>query len=127
MFDSDSKTLSILKFIKYMAVQFVLFDAIGTTISEKNSKNSIIISSFIASFAAENIHLAFEEVNKQRGKSKLEAIKTLLLLKKESLQLSAKIYSEFIALLKQHVSEFAEMEGATELFHYLKEKELKLV
>lgn len=109
-----------------MKIEFILFDTIGTVIKENSNSSSTIIECFIEAFKNKNITLTFQEVNQIRGKSKMAAINELLLLKYHSLKFSHEIYSGFISLLKNRISEFSEQEGATELLYFLKDKNIKI-
>jgi HAD superfamily hydrolase (TIGR01549 family) len=109
-----------------MKIEFILFDTIGTCVKENSNSGSTIIDCFTQAFDSKQITLNFQEVNQIRGKSKIEAISELLLMKKQPLKFAPDIYSEFISLLKYRISEFSEQEGATELFYFLKEKTIKI-
>jgi HAD superfamily hydrolase (TIGR01549 family) len=109
-----------------MKIKFILFDAIGTVVKENAGNHSTIINCFIKAFKTKQIEVTYQEINPVRGKSKIEAIHELLLFKNQPLEFSQEIYSKFVLLLKEYISEFTEQDGATELFYFLKEKKIKI-
>jgi len=109
-----------------MKIEFILFDTIGTCVQENSKCGSIIIDCFTQAFDNKQITLTFQEVNQIRGKSKIEAIEELILLKNQPLVLTQEIYSNFISLLKKQISDFSEQDGASELFYFLKGKNIKI-
>ena len=109
-----------------MKIDFVLFDTIGTVVKENAGNNSLIINCLTNAFRTKHIELTYHEVNLVRGKSKIEAIHDLLILKNKPFEFANEIFSNFILLLKDHISEFSEQEGAAEIFSFLKKKKIKI-
>lgn len=56
--------------------ELVLFDTIGTMVKEGAEGKSRIIENLRKAFALNEIQVADEDINRQRGKSKKEAIRT---------------------------------------------------
>jgi phosphoglycolate phosphatase-like HAD superfamily hydrolase len=107
-------------------IELVLFNMIGTTIKDNYNGGSLIIDCFMKSFSQNEITVSFEQINSQRGKSKIEAIRNILIANNNSLELTNLIYSDFIGLLNSTINFFSEMDGATDIFIFLKEKNIKI-
>lgn len=106
--------------------EFILFDMIGTSIQDSSNGDSLIVDSFSKAFRARGLQIGFKEINQVRGKSKREAIGSILLEHKVNPDLANKIYNEFIALLNEYVNSFTEINGASDVFGLLIEKKIKI-
>lgn len=106
--------------------EFILFDTIGTTVKDTAGGRSLIIESFNKAFVLNGIQVAEEIINSQRGKSKKEAI-GIILDEYNLLAVSGqKIYDDFMEILNSTLSQFNEVEGASEVFNALKKQNIKI-
>lgn len=110
-------------------IQLAMFDMAGTTVNDKVDGHPLMVISMMRAFAKHGIELAPDTINKHRGKQKSEAIQTLL---KEVTELSPVnaeclgdgVYRDFLHELESNLSSISEINGATELFRYLKSKDI---
>ena len=108
-------------------IQLAMFDMAGTTVNDKVDGHPLMVVSMMRAFAKHGIELSPDAINKHRGKQKSEAIQTLL---KEVVELSPTdaervsdgVYREFLHELESNLSSISEINGATELFRYLKSR-----
>ena len=107
-------------------IDFILFDLIGTTIKDSNSGISFIIKAFHQAFLTNGYDINYELLNQQRGKRKRDAIRNILHHLKLDETLTDKIYTDFIDSLNQSVHYFSEIEGASEVFNFAKQKNIKI-
>ena len=112
--------------MKKLNLDFILFDLIGTTIKDTNNGSSLIIDCFQKAFSQNGHHISYEVLNQQRGKKKREAIEHILAKANLEKTLTNQIYEDFIALLNTHVTAFSEIEGVSNLFQLLKERNIKI-
>ncbi len=104
---------------------FLLFDMIGTTIKDSIGNDSLIIDCFQHAFSLNGIQVSYNSVNQQRGKSKRESIDSILIQHSHSINLSKKVYKDFIDLLSNSLSNLTEIKGTSEIFKLLKKKGIK--
>lgn len=109
-----------------MKIKYILFDLIGTTIQDSKAGQSIILHCFQEAFYVNKIQVSVERINQKRGKTKREAIQNMLKEVEGELDLTDKIYTEFVRLLNVRLDFFKEMTGANQLFSELKEKGIKM-
>lgn len=110
-------------------IQLAMFDMAGTTVNDKVDGHPLMVISMMRAFAKHGIELAPDLINKHRGKQKSEAIQTLL---KEVAELSPAdaervgdgVYRDFLHELESNLSSISEIDGAAELFRYLKSKNI---
>ncbi len=110
-------------------IQLAMFDMAGTTVNDKVGGQPLMVISMMRAFAKHGIELAPDLINKHRGKQKSEAIQTLL---REVAELSPAdaervgdgVYRDFLHELESNLSSMSEIDGATELFRYLKSKDI---
>ena len=110
-------------------IQLAMFDMAGTTVNDEVDGHPLMVISMIRAFAMHGIELAPDLINKHRGKQKSEAIQTLL---REVVELSPTdaehvgdgVYRDFLHELESNLSSISEIDGATELFRYLKSKNI---
>ena len=110
-------------------IQLAMFDMAGTTVNDKVDGHPLMVISMMRAFAKHGIELSPDAINKHRGKQKSEAIQTLL---KEVVELSPTdaervsdgVYREFLHELESNLSSISEIDGNTELFRYLKSKDI---
>ncbi len=112
--------------MKKLNIDFILFDLIGTTIKDSNSGTSLIIKAFHQAFLTNGHDINYELLHQQRGKRKRDAIQNILHSTGLDERLTDKIYTDFIGLLDQSVHYFSEMEGASEVFNYVKKRNIKI-
>ena len=113
----------------FQPIQLAMFDMAGTTVNDKVDGHSLMVISMMRAFAKHGIELAPDPINKHRGKQKSEAIQTLL---KEVAELSPAdaervgegVYRDFLHELESNLSSISEIDGATELFRYLKSQDI---
>ncbi|RPH30994.1 MAG: HAD family hydrolase [Bacteroidales bacterium] len=106
--------------------EFVLFDMIGTTIKDSYNGESLILDCFYNSFCSNGFQISYEQINQQRGRSKKEAIKNILIGSDHKIDLIDKIYLDFMGSLNKSLDCFTEMNGASVIFELLKEKGIKI-
>ena len=110
-------------------IQLAMFDMAGTTVNDKVDGHPLMVISMLRAFAKHGIELAPDLINKHRGKQKSEAIQTLL---REVAELSPTdaervgdgVYYDFLHELESNLSSISEIDGTTELFRYLKSKDI---
>ncbi len=110
-------------------IQLAMFDMAGTTVNDKVDGHPLMVISMMRAFAKHGIELAPDLINKHRGKQKSEAIQILL---KEAADLSPAdaervgdgVYCDFLDELENNLSSISEIDGTTELFRYLKSKDI---
>ena len=110
-------------------IQLAMFDMAGTTVNDKVDGHPLMVISMMRAFAKHGIELTPDVINKHRGKQKSEAIQILL---KEVADLSSTdaervgngVYRDFLHELENNLSAISEIDGATELFQYLKSKDI---
>lgn len=107
-------------------INYILFDLIGTTIQDTHNGESLVLDCFFESFRQNGLSIDFDRINRQRGKTKRDAIENLLADEKINPGLPEKIYSDFIGLLKKSITHFKEVKSASTVFRYLKEKNIKI-
>ena len=105
---------------------FILFDVIGTTVKDNYNGNSLITDCFLRSFIKYGYMISYDKINQKRGMSKREAIRDMLFESGHDPEMTDKIYNEFIGLLMKSVRFFSEMDEASKLFDYLKERYVKI-
>lgn len=112
-------------------IQLAMFDMAGTTVNDKIDGHPLMVISMMRAFAKHGVELSPDVINKHRGKQKSEAIQTLL---KEVAELSPTdaervgdgVYCDFLHKLESNLSSISEIDGATELFQYLKSKDIRI-
>lgn len=107
-------------------LELIFFDLVGTTVKDTDNGDSLILNCFGKAFLLNGLFIKKEEINRQRGKIKREAIKNILLSNNLPLQAEEKIYDDFTDLLKKSISSFTEMSGASGIFRLLKQKQIKI-
>ena len=110
-------------------IQLAMFDMAGTTVNDKVDGHPLMVISMIHAFAKHGIELAPDVINKHRGKQKSEAIQTLLcevaeLPPADTKRIGDGVYRDFLLELESNLSSISEIDGATELFRYLKSKDI---
>lgn len=105
-------------------IQAVLFDVIGTTVKEADPE--IIPSCFQQAFDAHAVKVDLSVLKKNRGKDKRIMIREILYKQKQLLDLLEPIYRSFEQILENNLHQFSEVEGAGGVFHFLKEKGVKV-
>ena len=110
-------------------IQLAMFDMAGTTVNDKVDGYPLMVVSMIRAFAKHGIELAPDIINKHRGKQKSEAIQTLLcevaeLPPADAERIGDGVYRDFLHELESNLSSISEIDGATELFRYLKSKDI---
>ncbi len=110
-------------------IQLAMFDMAGTTVNDNVDGHPLMVVSMMRAFAKHGVELVPDVINKHRGKQKSEAIQTLL---REVAELSPAdaervgdgVYRDFLHELESSLSSISEIDGATELFRYLKSKDI---
>lgn len=110
-------------------IQLAMFDLAGTTVNDKVDGQPLMVISMMRAFAKHGIELAPSLINKHRGKQKSEAIQTLLnevaeLSPTDAERVGNSVYREFLHELESNLSSISEIDGATELFQFLKSKDI---
>lgn len=109
-----------------LKIDFILFDLIGTTVTDSNNGESLILDNFHKAFASNGIQVSYDKLNQQRGKSKYQAIKNILADTGSNQDQVEIIYSDFIELLNESLIYFKEVDGASQTFALLKERKIKI-
>ena len=112
-------------------IQLAMFDMAGTTVNDKVDGHPLMVICMMRAFAKHGTELTPNQINKHRGKQKSEAIQTLL---REVAELSPAevehvgdgVYREFLRELESNLSRISEIDGTTELFLYLKSKDIHI-
>jgi len=104
--------------------KLVLFDLAGTLVTEKNEGGSLVASSLSEAFSLSGFSVTGGQIRTIRGKEKKEGISELLkqLSNSETAVVEGTvqvIYTDFIRLIKDHLSDFAEIPGTAEVFRTL--------
>ena len=110
-------------------IQLAMFDMAGTTVNDKVDGHPLMVISMMRAFAKHGIELVPDAINKHRGKQKSEAIQTLLrevteLSPTDADQVGDGVYRDFLHELESNLSSISEIDGTTELFRYLKSKDI---
>ena len=110
-------------------IQLAMFDMAGTTVNDKVDGHPLMVVSMMRAFAKHGIELVPDVINKHRGKQKSEAIQTLLrevaeLSPADAERVGDSVYRDFLHELESNLSSISEIDGATELFRYLKSKDI---
>lgn len=110
-------------------IQLAMFDMAGTTINDKIDGHPLMVISMMRAFAKHGFEFVPDVINKHRGKQKSEAIQTLLcevaeLPSTDAERIGDGVYCDFLLELKNNLSSISEIDGATELFRYLKSKNI---
>ena len=106
-----------------MKFRAVLFDLIGTTVTEKPGT---IISCFQDAFKKNNIETDIVFLNAHRGRGKKEIIESLLKTRGIPEETTIKIYDNFISNVESSINNFSATAGADEIFSYVKSLGTKL-
>ena len=110
-------------------IQLAMFDMAGTTVNDKIDGHPLMVISMMRAFAKHGFEFVPDVINKHRGKQKSEAIQTLLcevaeLPSTDAERIGDGVYCDFLLELKNNLSSISEIDGATELFRYLKSKNI---
>ena len=110
-------------------IQLAMFDMAGTTVNDEVDGHPLMVISMIRAFAKHGMNLAPDLINKHRGKQKSEAIRTILkevaeLPPVDTERVGDGVYRDFLYELESNLSSISEIDGATELFRYLKSKDI---
>lgn len=110
-------------------IQLAMFDMAGTTVNDEVDGYPLMVISMMRAFAKHGIALSSDAINKHRGKQKSEAIQTLLgeaaeLSPTNAEQVGNAVYRDFLRELESNLSSISEINGTTELFGYLKSKDI---
>jgi phosphonatase-like hydrolase len=112
-------------------IELVMFDMAGTTVDDRLMGPSLVVTAFVEAFAKAGFTIAPEQVNGHRGKEKREAIHSLLRELGQSddsafEQQVAAIHSTFVGKLNSGVDSLREMQGAREVFHFLRGRGIRV-
>ena len=110
-------------------IQLAMFDMAGTTVNDKIDGHPLMVISMMRAFAKHGFEFVPDVINKHRGKQKSEAIQTLLcevaeLPPTDAERIGDGVYCDFLLELENNLSSISEIDGATELFRYLKSKDI---
>ena len=105
-------------------IKAVLFDLIGTTVSETDPE--IINNCFEKAFSDNNIPVDTSLIKKDRGKDKRLIITNVLKFQQLSLSHVQDIYTSFKKNVLTNINKFIENNGAKEIFLYLQDRNIKL-
>ncbi len=112
-------------------IELVMFDMAGTTVDDRSMGPSLVVTSFVESFAQAGIHIAPEQVHQHRGKEKRNAILALLREQDTASELglqkhAATIYATFVSQLNAAVDRLHEMQGTREVFRFLRARGIRI-
>jgi phosphonatase-like hydrolase len=102
-----------------MKIKAVMFDVIGTTVSEYPDT---IQQCFQEAFAAYGVGISDELIRQHRGKDKLEIINSILTQGGHAVNLANVIYDAFRSNVHQSIANFKEADDATTVFRELKSR-----
>jgi HAD superfamily hydrolase (TIGR01549 family) len=104
-------------------IKAVLFDVIGTTINENDPDT--INKCFQKAFTDNGFNVSLDTVRKNRGKSKLEIIETILKLSGGDFSITETISHDFRDNVKASIGNFVLKPGAIEILEYLRANKIK--
>jgi phosphonoacetaldehyde hydrolase len=107
-----------------MRIKAILFDLIGTTVSEANSNT--IHRCFLDAFAANGICVSDGMIRQHRGKDKIEMINAILSEAGNPGTHSKSIYMAFHNSVQKSIGNFTEADGARATFTALRSKGIKI-
>src|SRR5690349_18610148 len=99
-----------------MRFKAVLFDMIGTTVTEDDPET--IMNCFGKAFRDHNIDMDVELLRRNRGKDKMQMIGMLVAEKSNSADLIGDIYQSFKTNLQAQIGNFSTALGAFEIFDF---------
>ncbi|MDP4261644.1 MAG: HAD-IA family hydrolase [Bacteroidota bacterium] len=105
-------------------IKAVLFDFIGTTVKEAHPE--VINNCFEKAFTDNNVPVDISLLKKERGKDKKVIIENVLQSLQLPLSLVQDIYASFKGNVEINIHEFYENDGASVIFSYLREKNIKV-
>ena len=110
-------------------IQLAMFDMAGTTVNDEVDGHPLMVISMMRAFAKHGIALSSDAINQHRGKQKLEAIQTLLcevaeLPPADAEHIGDSVYRDFLHELESNLASISEIDGATEVFRYLKSRDI---
>jgi len=107
----------------WQSIRLVMFDLAGTTVSDGSLGGSIVTEAFVSTFREAGLALDDDAVSAQRGKDKRDAIRQLLLEVRPTFPVSEEdvdsCLSRFLSRLKDRLTEFEEIPGASEVLRFL--------
>ncbi|MBA1337045.1 MAG: hypothetical protein HPY66_3481 [Firmicutes bacterium] len=110
-------------------IKLILFDMAGTTVDDRCAGSSFVVSAFIKSFNKHGFEVSLETVNKYRGMQKRQAIHDIISSidqDRSSGEIIDGIYKELLSELKVHIPKMKEIEGTSEIFHFLQSRMIKV-
>ena len=108
------------------SIQFILFDIIGTTVSDRINGESIIAKNFQKAFLVNGLEVEAHQIKKERGKLKSIAVYNILKENSADIQEAEHIYHTFMALLEDDLMHFSVMRGFEGLLNELKSRKIKI-
>jgi len=107
----------------WQSIQLVMFDLAGTTVSDGSAGSSIVTEAFASTFEEAGITLPEGAIAAQRGKDKRDAIRQLLVEGRATPPASEgevdTYLSRFLARLRDRLTEFEEIPGASDVLRFL--------
>jgi HAD superfamily hydrolase (TIGR01549 family) len=105
-----------------MGIKAVLFDFIGTTVIEKDP--SVITNCFVFAFEDHGVQIEPSIIKAHRGKDKRNMVDIVLSEKGLPLSLTEPVLKAFQQHLQSSLDNFGKNEGADEIIHYLKDRNI---
>jgi phosphonatase-like hydrolase len=112
-------------------IELVMFDMAGTTVDDRLTGPSLVVSAFVEAFAKAGFDITPEQVHPHRGKEKRSAIRSILCERgqtdDQALQdLVQTIYAAFVEQLEAGVDSLREVEGTHEVLLFLKGRGIRV-
>lgn len=106
-----------------MVIQAILFDFVGTTVSEKEN---VIVKCFQQSFVDHGLNVTEDVIQERRGKNKDEMIEDILLLYGKKPELSPVILRSFKVHFEKNIDNFSENPDLDDIMQHLKSRKIKV-
>jgi phosphoglycolate phosphatase len=101
-------------------IKLVVFDMAGTTVDDEVDGVPLVLKSYSDAFKSYGVNVPIEILNEQRGRDKWTVISEL------GGKNAHKIYDRFLETLRENTSKVKEIDGASEIFKFLKDHGVKV-
>lgn len=109
------------KALRMTCIKLIVFDMAGTTVNDKVDGLPLVLRSYDVALRNHGVNVPMEVLNAQRGRDKWTVIKEL---GGKEAQI---IYEDFIAELRNNVGKVREVDGTSNTFKFLQERNVKVV
>ncbi|MFP3952048.1 MAG: HAD family hydrolase [Candidatus Bathyarchaeia archaeon] len=101
-------------------LRLVIFDMAGTTVDDVIDGSPLVLVSYDEAFRRFGVEVPMEVLNEQRGRDKRRVIEEF------GGEMADEIYSCFVGLLLENAGRVKVVDGAREVFHFLRESGVKV-